>query len=50
MFYFEGGPGMSAVVSAPDVASEWAEINATRDLVLVDVRGTGQSNGLQCPA
>ena len=49
MFYFEGGPGMSAVASAPDVAAEWAEINATRDVVLVDVRGTGLSNGLQCP-
>src|SRR5690348_3263121 len=44
MFYFEGGPGMSAVGSAPDVATEWAAINATRDIVLVDVRGTGQSN------
>ncbi len=50
MFYFEGGPGMSAVASAPDVAVEWAEINAARDIVLVDVRGTGQSNGLQCPS
>ena len=49
MFYFEGGPGMSAVASTPDIADEWAEINASRDIVIVDVRGTGQSNGLQCP-
>ena len=50
VFYFEGGPGASAVADAAGLATEWAEINRRRDVVLVDVRGTGESNGLQCKA
>lgn len=50
VFYFNGGPGDSAVGAAADVAAEYAEVNRARDLVLVDVRGTGASNGLQCEA
>lgn len=48
MFFFDGGPGASAVADASSVAEEWAKINESRDIVLVDVRGTGESNGLQC--
>ena len=50
VFIFEGGPGESAVESAAGEAAGGAEVNRKRDLVLVDVRGTGDSNGLQCKA
>jgi pimeloyl-ACP methyl ester carboxylesterase len=49
--YFAGGPGDSAVTEfqiggVPDLTS----LNAHRDLVFIDQRGTGQSNPLNCPA
>jgi len=50
LFFFEGGPGGSAVADAADLAHKWAAINRKRDIVLIDVRGTGDSNGLQCKA
>ena len=50
VFIFEGGPGASAVESAAGEAAGGAEGNRKRDIVLVDVRGTGDSNGLQCKA
>ncbi len=50
VFVFEGGPGESAVESAAGEAAGGAEVNRKRDIVLVDVRGTGDSNGLQCKA
>jgi len=50
VFIFEGGPGASAVESAAGEAAGGAEVNKKRDIVLVDVRGTGDSNGLQCKA
>ena len=50
VFVFEGGPGESAVESAAGEAAGGAEVNKKRDIVLVDVRGTGDSNGLQCKA
>ena len=50
VFIFEGGPGQSAVESAAGEAAGGAEVNRKRDIVLVDVRGTGDSNGLQCKA
>lgn len=50
VFTFEGGPGASAVESAAGEAAGGAEVNRKRDIVLVDVRGTGDSNGLQCKA
>ncbi|MGH9442498.1 MAG: alpha/beta hydrolase [Thermoanaerobaculia bacterium] len=50
VFVFEGGPGQSAVESAAGEAAGGAEVNRRRDIVLVDVRGTGDSNGLQCKA
>jgi pimeloyl-ACP methyl ester carboxylesterase len=50
VFVFEGGPGESAVESAPGEAQAGAELNRKRDFVMVDVRGTGDSNGLRCEA
>ncbi len=47
---FAGGPGASVVEGAAGEAVQNAEINRKRDIVLVDVRGTGDSNGLQCKA
>ena len=46
--WFEGGPGASVTGSAADYQAIWKEINRRRDIVLVDVRGTGRSNGLPC--
>ena len=48
LFYIPGGPGSSAIEDAPYVASEWAQIRTRRDLVFLDQRGTGASNGLDC--
>ena len=45
-----GGPGQGAATLAPLFARQLAWARATRDLVLVDQRGTGQSNGLHCAA
>ncbi|HSP63690.1 MAG TPA: alpha/beta fold hydrolase [Pyrinomonadaceae bacterium] len=46
IFYFQGGPGGAAT----SVASAWimTQLHRTRDVVLVDQRGTGKSNPLQC--
>jgi len=43
-----GGPGQSAVESYPGAASAFRDILKDRDVVLVDQRGTGQSNPLKC--
>lgn len=48
VFYFAGGPGSSAIEDAPYLAEDLAKIRETRDLVFVDQRGTGNSNGLVC--
>ena len=50
VFYFEGGPGGSAVAAAKspafrDLFKRW---RAERDVVFVDQRGTGESNPLRC--
>src|SRR5688572_2330043 len=44
-----GGPGQGAADLAPGLARGFAFLRETRDLVLIDQRGTGQSNGLACP-
>ena len=49
LFYFAGGPGGSAVDTAPMFKAELSELNKTRDIVLLDQRGTGGSNLLMCP-
>lgn len=50
LFYFDGGPGGSATGAAGWVSRLLRDVNETRDLVLVDVRGTGRSAALECPA
>jgi len=49
LFYLEGGPGGAATESAISVNEDFAEIGRTRDLVMVDQRGTGGSSALACP-
>jgi pimeloyl-ACP methyl ester carboxylesterase len=48
LFYLEGGPGGAATASAIRVNAMFAAVGRTRDLVLVDQRGTGGS-GPACP-
>ncbi|HKR13844.1 MAG TPA: alpha/beta fold hydrolase [Pyrinomonadaceae bacterium] len=49
LFYFAGGPGSAAASDdAPGAAQGFARIRERRDLVFVDQRGTGRSNGLEC--
>jgi pimeloyl-ACP methyl ester carboxylesterase len=47
---FAGGPGGSAVDDdISGVSAELVSLNESRDLVFIDQRGTGGSNGLSCP-
>jgi pimeloyl-ACP methyl ester carboxylesterase len=46
--YFGGGPGEAATDNAAGFAAFSPELRKTRDIVLVDVRGTGGSNPLLC--
>src|SRR5262245_40610924 len=49
VFYFAGGPGGSAVeIVSKSGVSYLSELRADRDLVVVDQRGTGNSNHLAC--
>lgn len=43
-----GGPGQGAIALAPQVVPLFSRLLETRDLVLVDQRGTGRSNPLHC--
>ncbi len=47
IFFFDGGPGVAATNAAYFFAEEAAFRN-NRDIVLVDMRGTGDSNPLHC--
>jgi pimeloyl-ACP methyl ester carboxylesterase len=47
IFLFGGGPGEGIAASAPGVAQD-KEMRQKRDIVLVDQRGTGRSNPLDC--
>lgn len=49
LVFFAGGPGQSATESWPIIAGALNKVNETRDILLVDQRGTGQSNPLKCP-
>ncbi len=44
-----GGPGQGARAYAPLIARSFRAIRRTRDVVLVDLRGTGGSKPLDCP-
>ncbi len=43
-----GGPGQGAIALAAQVAPLFSRLSETRDIVLVDQRGTGGSNPLAC--
>jgi pimeloyl-ACP methyl ester carboxylesterase len=45
---FAGGPGQGAVSLAAQIMPLFAKLNDSRDVVLLDQRGTGQSNPLNC--
>ena len=48
LFLLAGGPGQSAVETFPAMITLLSNIHQDRDIVLVDQRGTGESNPLQC--
>ncbi|MGE3888569.1 MAG: alpha/beta hydrolase [Vicinamibacterales bacterium] len=48
LFFLAGGPGQGAAKMARQVRDLFGRIQARRDIVLVDQRGTGDSNGLEC--
>ncbi|HET9917976.1 MAG TPA: alpha/beta hydrolase, partial [Candidatus Binatia bacterium] len=49
VFYVAGGPGQAAVrIASAGEDPIMRELRRERDLVFVDMRGTGESNGLQC--
>jgi pimeloyl-ACP methyl ester carboxylesterase len=45
----EGGPGYPATESRDDYLYLWRPLRASRDLLLMDNRGTGKSGALDCP-
>ena len=49
VFLLAGGPGQSALESFPAAAPAFAGLLRNRNVVLVDQRGTGGSNPLECP-
>lgn len=48
VFFLAGGPGQSAIQVAPAVMARLRRLNYRRDLVFVDLRGTGRSAPLEC--
>lgn len=48
LFLLAGGPGQAATRAFAPIISLLDEINETRDIVLVDQRGTGDSSPLRC--
>ena len=48
VFFFAGGPGQSAINLAGALAGRYARLGQRRDLVFVDLRGTGRSAPLRC--
>lgn len=48
IFLLAGGPGQSAVDAGPMLFARLPALRKERDVVLVDQRGTGQSNSLAC--
>ena len=50
IFYFEGGPGIAATNNISFFADSTIPYRNYHDIVLIDIRGTGKSNGLDCPS
>ena len=48
LFLLAGGPGQSAIEAYPAMIPLMFQIREDRDIVLVDQRGTGESNPLRC--
>jgi pimeloyl-ACP methyl ester carboxylesterase len=48
LFFLAGGPGQAAAQLAPQVREMFRQVQRDRDIVLVDQRGTGKSNPLEC--
>ena len=48
VFFFAGGPGQAAGELAREALAIVGGLNNKRDMVLIDQRGTGKSNGLIC--
>lgn len=48
VIYFAGGPGDSSVQEGVYVAQDLDKLRDRRDILLVDLRGTGKSGGLFC--
>lgn len=48
LFILAGGPGQAATAVAPLLIPALARVHRTRDLVLLDQRGTGESAPLEC--
>ena len=48
IFLLAGGPGQGARESFPSIAAAFAEARKTRHIILLDQRGTGDSNPLKC--
>ncbi len=49
LFVLAGGPGEAGSDVAPLLNTAFRRIRATRDIVLIDQRGTGKSEKLDCP-
>jgi pimeloyl-ACP methyl ester carboxylesterase len=49
LFVLAGGPGQAAGAFYASLAGAFGRIHRDRDIVLVDQRGTGKSNPLECP-
>lgn len=50
LFMLAGGPGQAAMQAFAPLVPLLDDIRETRDIVLIDQRGTGESNPLTCPA
>ena len=50
LFFLAGGPGQAAAQMAAEVREIFRPVLRYRDIVLVDQRGTGKSNPLECRA
>ena len=48
LFFLAGGPGQGAAAMARPIREMFRRVQADRDIVLVDQRGTGKSNPLNC--
>ena len=49
VFFIAGGPGQSAIRTAPGVMPLLTRLANRRDIVFVDQRGTGRTAPLECP-